>query len=49
MEKIEIFVKLILKMIFYQAPFDREKANESFEEIKKSYKASGGKDNEKFM
>ena len=35
MEKFEVFIKTILKIIFKEAPFDTEKAKTSFEKIKK--------------
>ena len=47
MDKFEAFIKAIVKVIFKETPFDEEKANESFQKIKKSYKANRGKNNEK--
>ena len=46
MEKFDVFIKAILKIIFSETPFDEKKAKDSFQTIKKSYKTNGGKSNE---
>ena len=38
MDKFEVFIKAILKKIFNDLPYDKEKANESFAKIKKTFK-----------
>ena len=34
MDKFEMFIKAILKMIFKEVPFDENKAKDSFQKIK---------------
>ena len=46
MDKFEVFIKTILKMIFSESPFDEKKAKDSLQTIKKSYKTNGEKRNE---
>ncbi|MBO5019875.1 MAG: hypothetical protein J6D52_04340 [Clostridia bacterium] len=36
MDKFEVFIKAILKMIFRETPFDEKKAKDSFQTIKRA-------------